>query len=74
MTIIKKYKIAYMKRQLLTFLIVLSAFCTMAQKTILINNVQIFNGKDEKTIIGNVLIVNNLISNLQVQAKISSSP
>jgi len=63
-----------MKRQLLTFLIVLSAFCTMAQKTILINNVQIFNGKDEKTIIGNVLIVNNLISNLQVQAKISSSP
>ncbi|MBP6186057.1 MAG: amidohydrolase family protein [Saprospiraceae bacterium] len=37
-------------------------------KTLLINNVQIFNGKDEKTINGNVLIVNNLIS------KISSSP
>jgi imidazolonepropionase-like amidohydrolase len=40
----------------------------MAQKTVLINNVQIFNGKDEKTTTGNVLIVNNLIS------KISSAP
>lgn len=41
---------------------------TMAQTTILINNVQIFNGKDEKTIAGNVLIVNNLIT------KISTGP
>ncbi|WP_231632057.1 amidohydrolase family protein [Flavobacterium sp. KJJ] len=40
----------------------------MAQKVILINNVQIFNGKDEKTITGNLLIVNNLIS------KISTAP
>lgn len=37
-------------------------------KLILINNVQIFNGKDEKTITGNVLVVNNLIS------KVSASP
>ena len=37
-------------------------------KLILINNVQVFNGKDSGTINGNVLIVNNLIS------KISSSP
>ncbi len=37
-------------------------------KTILINNVEIFNGKDEKTTIGNVLIVGNLIKT------ISSSP
>lgn len=36
--------------------------------TLLINNVHIFNGKDEKTITGNVLIVNNLIS------KISTAP
>ena len=36
--------------------------------TILINNVQIFNGKEEKTITGNVLIVDNLIS------KISTTP
>jgi imidazolonepropionase-like amidohydrolase len=57
-----------MKRQLLTITILLSAFCTMAQKTILINNVQIFNGRDEKTIIGNVLIVGNLVN------KISTSP
>jgi imidazolonepropionase-like amidohydrolase len=39
-----------------------------AQKTILINNVQIFNGKEEKTTTGNVLIVGNLIS------RISSTP
>jgi imidazolonepropionase-like amidohydrolase len=57
-----------MKRQLLTITILLNAFCTMAQKTILINNVQIFNGKDEKTITGSVLIVGNLIN------KISTSP
>ena len=37
-------------------------------KQLLINNVRIFNGKDEKTVSGNVLIVNNLIS------KISASP
>jgi hypothetical protein len=29
--------------------ILLSSFYGMAQKTILINDVQIFNGKDEKT-------------------------
>jgi len=33
-------------------------------KTILINNVEIFNGKDEKTTIGNVLIVGNLIKTI----------
>ena len=46
-------------------------FCSLivaAQKTILINNVQIFNGTDEKTILGNVLIENDKI------AKISASP
>jgi imidazolonepropionase-like amidohydrolase len=37
-------------------------------KQVLINNVQIFNGKDEKLMTGNVLIVNNLIS------KISAAP
>lgn len=40
----------------------------LAQKTILINNVQIFNGKDEKITTGHVLIVGNLIS------KISTTP
>lgn len=39
-----------------------------AQKTILINNVQVFNGKDEKTMVANLLIVDNLI------AKISTVP
>ncbi len=33
-------------------------------KTILINNVEIFNGKDEKTTIGNVLIEGNLIKTI----------
>jgi imidazolonepropionase-like amidohydrolase len=37
-------------------------------KFLLINNVRIFNGSDEKTMVGNVLITNNLIS------IISSSP
>jgi imidazolonepropionase-like amidohydrolase len=38
------------------------------QKTILINNVEIFNGKDDQTIKGNVLIEGNLIT------KISTGP
>jgi imidazolonepropionase-like amidohydrolase len=52
-----------------------SVFCmaqntsqTKTEKQILINNVEIFNGKDSKTVKGNVLIVNNLIN------KISPSP
>jgi imidazolonepropionase-like amidohydrolase len=35
-----------------------------SEKVLLINNVQIFNGKDEKTTMGNVLIVDNLISKI----------
>ena len=47
----------------------LCSFCiAKSQTTILINNVQIFNGKEEKTITGNVLIENNLIT------KISTAP
>jgi len=53
-----------MKKQLLTLLVLLSSLYTIAQKTILINNVQIFNGKDEKTVTGNILIVDNLISRI----------
>jgi imidazolonepropionase-like amidohydrolase len=57
-------------------LLVLISFSSIAQsqpvpapaKQVLINNVQIFNGKDEKLITGNVLIINNLIS------KISAAP
>lgn len=56
-----------MKHFFTCILISMSIFST-AQKTILINNVQIFNGKDEKTITGNVLIENNLIT------KISTAP
>ncbi len=36
-------------------------------KNILINNVQIFNGKDEQTIIGNVLIIGKIISKISAQ-------
>jgi len=53
---------------IVTTVLLLIAFIAKAQNTILINNVQIFNGKEEKTIIGNVLIVNNLVT------KISTSP
>jgi imidazolonepropionase-like amidohydrolase len=55
-------------KSIVTTVLLLSAFIAKAQNTILINNVQIFNGKDEKTITGNVLIVNNLVT------KISTSP
>jgi imidazolonepropionase-like amidohydrolase len=51
-----------------TSLLLFAAMTSLAQSTVLINNVQIFNGKDEKTIMGNVLIVNNLVS------KISTAP
>jgi imidazolonepropionase-like amidohydrolase len=37
-------------------------------KTILINNVEIFNGKDEKTTIGNVLIEGNLIKTISTSS------
>lgn len=49
-------------------LLLLHCYSAAAQNTILIENVEIFNGKDEKTISGHVLIVNNLIS------KVSTSP
>ncbi|MDC8001181.1 amidohydrolase family protein [Aequorivita todarodis] len=51
-------------------LVILSLFCfsATAQKTILINNVEIFNGKDQNTTKGNVLIQDNLIT------KISTNP
>jgi imidazolonepropionase-like amidohydrolase len=55
-------------RSLLILLFTCLLNIAFAQKTILINNVQIFNGKDEKTTTGNVLIVGNLIS------KISTTP
>jgi len=57
-----------MKLKLVTIAVLMSSFCAMSQKTILIKNVQIFNGRDEKTITGNILILNNLIS------KISTTP
>ncbi|OXG06986.1 imidazolonepropionase-like amidohydrolase [Flavobacterium araucananum] len=56
------------KGKLLIIAILMSSFYAMAQKTILINNVQIFNGKDEKTITGNLLIVDNLISKISTAA------
>lgn len=48
---------------LLTFLVLIS-YHTIAQSTILITNVQIFNGKDNKTIQGNILIENNIIKTI----------
>jgi len=55
-------------KQIITFLLLLTALSSFSQKTILINNVTIFNGKDNKTISGNVLIKDNLI------VKISTAP
>ena len=55
-------------KQFLTSALLFIAMFVAAQSKILINNVQIFNGKDNKTVTGNILIENNLI------VKISSSP
>jgi imidazolonepropionase-like amidohydrolase len=55
--------------RILTIILILSSYLCIAQSSwILINNVQIFNGKDEKTVVGNVLITDNIIT------KISTSP
>jgi imidazolonepropionase-like amidohydrolase len=52
-------------KKLLTLILVLSSSFILGQSsTVLINNVQIFNGKEEKTITGNVLIVNNIITKI----------
>jgi len=53
---------------ILLAMLLCSTFIVEAQKTILINNVEIFNGKAEKTTRGNILIEDNLIK------KISTAP
>jgi imidazolonepropionase-like amidohydrolase len=55
-------------RLIVTSMLLFGAFILKAQNIILINNVQIFNGKDNKTSSGYVLIENNLIT------KISTTP
>ena len=52
----------------LSILFILLSFCGNAQKVVLITNVKIFNGKDNKTVNGNVLITDNAIT------KISTAP
>lgn len=52
----------------IALLFCLYSLVAAAQTQVLITNVQIFNGIEEKTITGNVLIVNNLIS------KVSTAP
>lgn len=52
----------------LSILFILISFCATAQKVVLINNVKIFNGKDNKTVTGNVLITDDAIT------KISTAP
>lgn len=51
-----------------TILLCLVSLCASAQQQLLLNNVQLFNGKDNKTAIVNVLITGNVIS------RISSDP
>jgi len=55
-------------KQSLSILLLLLSFCPTAQKVVLINNVKIFNGKDNKTVIGHVLITDDAIT------KISTAP
>jgi imidazolonepropionase-like amidohydrolase len=56
-----------MKYKFLVFIMMVATWAN-AQRTILLTNVQIFNGKDNKTVNGHVLITDNQI------AKISTTP
>ncbi|MGL5113131.1 MAG: amidohydrolase family protein [Flavobacterium sp.] len=58
----------FTRKSFVTALFLLCALVSTAQQSILINNVQIFDGKNEKTSIGSILIIGNLIS------KISTTP
>jgi imidazolonepropionase-like amidohydrolase len=52
-------------KKLIPIILVLSSYISIAQNSwILINNVQIFNGIDEKIIMGNVLITDNIITKI----------
>jgi len=53
-----------MKKYVFLFLCILLYSSLDAQNYILINNVSIFNGKDSKLTVGNVLIENNLIKEI----------
>ncbi len=57
-----------MRIMMIALLVCAMGYVAFSQGSLLINNVQIFNGKEEKTMSGNVLIVNNLIQ------KVSASP
>lgn len=50
-----------MKQNLLSLLFLILAYAAVGQKATLINNVEIFNGKDKKTQKANVLIIDNKI-------------
>lgn len=52
----------------ISFCFTVTLFSQNPVKKILINNVEIFNGKDNKTIKGNVLIENNIITKIATQS------
>lgn len=56
-----------MTRFFTTFLI-LCQFTGMSQNRILLTNAQIFNGRDEKTFLGNVLITDNIITRISASS------
>jgi len=52
-------------KKLLILLLVLNGYITIAQNSsVIINSVQIFNGKEELTIVGNVLITDNFVTKI----------
>ncbi|MGL2964466.1 amidohydrolase family protein [Flavobacterium sp. RSB2_4_14] len=56
-------------KKLVTTILILSSYLSLAQSSwVLINNVQILNGKDEKSVLANVLVTDNIIT------KISTGP
>lgn len=50
------------------FVVSIAVFGQVKPSKILINNVEIFNGKDQKTMKGNVLIENNIITKISVKS------
>jgi imidazolonepropionase-like amidohydrolase len=51
----------------LSLLLMLLSFCAIAQKTILITNVKIFNGKENKLVNGHVLITGDAITKISTE-------
>jgi imidazolonepropionase-like amidohydrolase len=58
----------HFKKETILGLFLVAFYTVVAQQSVLITNVTIFNGKDQKTMLGNILVTGNLIT------KVSATP